>query len=389
ILLILTLCLGTGAAYASAAPQTRKKHAASRKTDAKTSKLQHIHRAFVASADLKPMAQQLLQFRSAQAYAGGASYAAKHPTDAAGPLAWLVRGYAHYLDKDYPKAVVALRQTDELAPVLGDYVDYLRAAAYHGEQNHEAVITTLEGFDQKYPDSLFTHDSALLYSDALMATGSPQKASAYLEKHRQPLHADVELALAHAYRSSGQDPKAAEVLRHIYFEQPLSAEADSAALELRNLGEVSPSGTFEQRHARVGLLMKGRRYSQAVSELSSLVEQAPPAILHPIQVEFATALYRERKRDDAQHLFDTVSRSADADAESRAQALYFLAEIARDKDDRDRNGELISQLRTLAPQSTWLQQALLSSGNMYLLKRDYEKAVRAYSEVYDRERNGK
>ena len=387
--IILTLCLGTASPYASAAPQTRKKHTASKKTAVKASKLQHIHRAFVASADLKPMAQQLLQFRSAQAYAGVESYAAKHAKDAAGPLAWLVLGYAHYLDKDYPKTVVALRQTDELAPVLGDYVDYLRAAAYHGEQNHDAVITTLEGFDQKYPDSLLIHDSSLLYSDALMSTGSPQKAAAYLEKHRQPVHADIELALAHAYRSAGQDAKAGEILRHIYFEQPLAPEADSAALELRNLGEVPPSGTFEQRHARASLLMKGRRYSQAVSELSSLVEQAPPPILHPMQVEFATSLYRERKRDDAQHLFDTVSRSADSDSDSRAQALYFLAEIARDKDDRDRNGELISQLRTLAPQSTWLQQALLSSGNMYLLKRDYEKAVRAYSEVYDRDRNGR
>src|SRR5262249_57416010 len=119
--------------------------------------------------------------------------------------------------------------------------------------------------------------------------------------------------------------------------------------------------------------------AQAASELRSLVEQAPPPIVHPTQVECATSLYRERKRDDAQHLFDTVSRSADSDSDSRAQALYFLAEIARDKDDRDRNGEIISQLRILAPQSTWLQQALLSSGIMYLLQKDYEKAVRAYS----------
>src|SRR5215471_6130461 len=110
--------------------------------------------------------------------------------------------------------LVALRQTDELAPVLGDYVDYLRAAAYHGDQNHDAVIKALEGFDQKYPDSLLIHDSSLLYSDALMSTGSPQKAAAYLEKHRQPVHADIELALAHAYRSAGQDAKAAEILRH-------------------------------------------------------------------------------------------------------------------------------------------------------------------------------
>ncbi len=36
-----------------------------------------------------------------------------------------------------------------------------------------------------------------------------------------------------------------------------------AAIELRNLGEAQPVGTFDQRHARVGLLTKARRYQDA------------------------------------------------------------------------------------------------------------------------------
>jgi len=377
------------------APQTSTKHApsrkkkASRKSTAKERKLQHIHKAFIASTDLKPMAQQLLQFRSEQAYAGVERYAAKHRQDAAGPLAWLVVGYAHYLDKEYPKALAAWQRTGDLEPELGDYLDYLRATAYHGEANHAAVLKTLEGFEEKYPDSLFIHDSVLLYAESLMDTNEPQRAAAYLEKHRQPLRLDVELALARAYRSGGQNGKAAELLRRIYFEEPVSAEAESAATELRLMGEITPSGTFEQRHARAATLLKSRRYAQAVNELSPLVEQAPPPKLPVIQLEFATALYRERKRDDSQHLFETVLKNPDADVDSKAEALYFLAEIARDKEDRDRNGDLISQLRNLAPQSSWLPQALLSSGNMYLLKKDYDKAARAYAEVYERDRNSR
>lgn len=334
------------------------------------------------------MAQQLLQFRSAQAYAGVEAYARRHQTDLAGPLAWLVVGYAHSLDKEYAKALIAWQHTTALAPVLGDYLDYLQAIAQAGLGNHEAVIKTLDGFEQKYPDSVFLHESAVLYAQALVATGSSQPAIAYLEKHRQPLHPDVELMLANVYRSTGQNAKATEILRRIYFDQPLASEAESAAQELRSLGEVRPNGSFEQYHARAQVLLKSKHYSQAASELSALVEQTPPALLQPVELEFATALYHERKRDDAERLFDTVSKNA-AEAESKAQALYFLAEIARDKEDRDRNAELVSQLRAVAPQSPWLQQALLSAGNMYLLKRDYEKAELSYAEVYDRERNGK
>lgn len=335
------------------------------------------------------MAQQLLQSRSPQAYAGVEAYAHKHQKDAAGPLAWMVMGYAHYLDKDYAKSLTAWERCDELAPALGDYLDYFRASAYAGEENHQAVVKTLDGFDEKYPDSILIHDSALLYAQSLMSMGSPQKAAAYLEKHRQPLRPDIELALGRAYQGAGGSTKAAEIFRRIYFEEPLSPDAESAAAELRTMGESSPVGSFDQRHSRALQFMKGRHYEQAINELSPLIEQAPSAMLHTLQLEFASALYHDRKREDAQHIFGSVVQSADSDTDAKAQALYFLAEIARDTDDRDKNSALITQLRNLAPQSQWLQQALLSSANRHLIKKEYEEAVRDYSEIFDRDRNGK
>jgi len=395
ILCILVLVLGGEQAYVWSATQATRKHSSSSKksskASSKTGKLQHIHRAFVASADLKPMAQQLLQFRSAEGYAAVEGYARKHAQNdaGAGSLAWLVVGYAHYLDKDYAKTLSALDKTADLEPVLGDYLAYLRASAYHGQENSAAVIKTLDGFDQKYTDSLLLHDAAILYAQALMETGTPQRAAQYLEKHRQPMHLDVEITLAQAYHSAGDNSMAAQIWRRIYFENPLTSQAETSAIELRALGEDPPSGAFDQRRTRAGLLLRGKHYSQAVNELSPLVEKAPPGLMLALQLEFATALYRDRKRDDAQHLFETVLKSADADTESKAQSLYFLAEIARDKDDRDRNADYLSQLRSLSPQSGWLQQALLSAGNMYLLKKDFDKAVSFYLEVFQRDRNGK
>lgn len=376
---------------AQTATKTGKKSTkkSSRKSAAHVRKLRHINRTFIASADLKPMAQQLLQFRSAQAYAGVESYARKHAKDEAGPLAWMVIGYAHYLDKDYPKSLEAWRKTSGLEPILGDYLDYFRANALQEEHDDAAVIKTLEGFEEKYPDSLFTHETTLLYANSLIAMNAQKRAAAYLEKHRSPATADVEFTLAKAYLGAADKAKAGEVLRRLYFQFPLSPEAEAGAEELKQLGEAQPQGTFEQRRTRAEVLLKNKRYSQAVTELSPLVEQAPSGSIADLQVEFATALYRDRRRDEAQHLFDLVSQNASASADARAQALYFLAEIARDKDDRDRHSELISQLRTLAPDSSWFQEALLSAGNMYLLKKDYESAARFYEELASRQRNGR
>jgi peptidoglycan lytic transglycosylase len=370
-------------------PSTKKKSSAAAQNPQTTKKLGHIKRAFVASADLRPMAQQLLENRTLQAYAGVEAYARKHAKDDAGPLAWLVIGYAHYLDKDYVNAQLSWDRAKALEPLLGDYLDYLQAAAYQGQGNNEGVLKTLEGFEQKYPDSLQSHDVIMLYASALLATDAPQRAASYLEKHRLPLKADVEITLARAYLASGEKAKAQDIFRRIYFEMPTSVEAEGAAIELRTMGEQPPAGSFDQRHARATLLTKARRYQDALNELSPLVEQAPPEKMLDIQTEFAAALYRARKRDDAQHLFESILVNPASGVDAKAQALYFLAEISRDKDDGEKNRDYVSQLRTLAPDSTWMMDALLSAGNMYMLRRDYELAVPFYAEIYQRQKNGR
>lgn len=373
----------------SSSAKSKKAAADAHKKALAKRKLGHIKRAFVASADLRPMAQQLLENRTPQAYQGVEAYARKHAKDDAGPLAWIVVGYAHYLDKDYVAARSSWGRTKLLEPLLGDYLAYMQALAYQGENNRAAVLETLDGFDEKYPDSLQSHDAAMLYASALMATNAPDRAAAFLEKHRQPVKADIEITLARAYLAAGDKTKASDVFHKLYFEMPTSAEADAAAIELRNLGETQPEGTFDQRHGRVLLLTKGRRYQDALNELSPLVEQAPPERMIDMQVEFAAALYRNHKRDDAQHLFESILQNQSASVDAKAQTLYFLAEIARDKDDGQKNRDYIGQLRTLAPESTWMGSALLSAGNMYLLRRDYETATPFYAEIYQRQKNGK
>jgi soluble lytic murein transglycosylase len=373
----------------SSSAKSKKAAADAQKKALAKRKLGHIKRAFVASADLRPMAQQLLENRTPQAYQGVEAYARKHAKDDAGSLAWVVVGYAHYLDKDYAAARSSWGRAKSLEPLLGDYLAYMQAMAYQGENNRAAVLETLEGFDEKYQDSLESHDAALLYASALMATNAPQRAAEFLEKHRQPVKADIEITLARAYLAAGDKNKASDIFHKLYFEMPTSAEAEAAAIELRNLGEMQPVGTFDQRHGRVLLLTKGRRYQDALNELSPLVEQAPPERMIDMQVEFAAALYRNHKRDDAQHLFESILQNQSASVDAKAQTLYFLAEIARDKDDGQKNRDYVGQLRTLAPESTWMVDALLSAGNMYLLRRDYETATPIYAEIYQRQKNGK
>ena len=167
LLLLLSVPAGFSLQAARKKPccaKSKKSTTAVQKNAQATRKLGHIKRAFVASADLRPMAQQLIENRTPQAYQGVEAYARKHAIDDAGPLAWVAIGYAHYLDKDFVSARSAWDRGKSLDPLLGDYLDYLQAIAYQGENNQAAVLETLEGFDQKYPDSLESHDAAMLYA---------------------------------------------------------------------------------------------------------------------------------------------------------------------------------------------------------------------------------
>jgi len=229
---ILLLCLFLLSLQAGLPGQTNRKktHSAkSSKSSKSAQKLHHIKRAFVASADLQPMAQQLLEQRSPQAYAGVEEYAHRHRKDDAGPLAWLVVGYAHLLDKDYVKARESWTHSAPIEPVLGDYLDYFRAMAYQGESNAAEIIKTLDGFEEKYPDSVFTHEATMLYAGALLATGETQKAIAWMEKHHHGAQSDLEFALGKAYLSAGEKDKASAIFHHVYFDYPVAAEADLAA----------------------------------------------------------------------------------------------------------------------------------------------------------------
>ena len=93
-----------------------------------------IKLAFVASTELRPMAQQLSTLRTPAAYAGVTAYAQRHTGEAAA-TAYLALGHAYFLDRRYTDAVSSLHQARQGGDALADYADFLAARA-----NHEAGL---------------------------------------------------------------------------------------------------------------------------------------------------------------------------------------------------------------------------------------------------------
>src|ERR1019366_4323834 len=82
-----------------------------------------IKLAFVASTELRPMAQQLATMRTPAAYGGVSAFARQHPGEGAA-AAYLALGHAYLLDKRYPDALASLRQARQAGDVLADYAGF-------------------------------------------------------------------------------------------------------------------------------------------------------------------------------------------------------------------------------------------------------------------------
>lgn len=373
----------------------RKKPAASTTTRSKTTRkkrktisprVRRVRRAFVASASLRLMAQQLLQDRTPTAYAGVEAYARRHAKEDAdaGALAWLVIGYARMLDRDYAKAIDPLNRAKAGASELGDYVAYYLGDAYLKTAHNAEALSTLADFSNNFPDSLLIRDAHLVYATALLEEGRAPEAAALLAKDRAPVRSDIELALGRAYEAAGDNRKAESAFRNLYFNLPTSFEADVAGTELRKLGI---SGSLAERRTRADLLFKAKHYSDAAHDYRELINenQLSPEERPQVQLALAGALEKSGGSHDARQILLAMGVQT---ADTEAQRLYLLSETARSTSDEEAVQRTLNELRQFGPASPWLEQALFSAGNMYLLKRDYDRAIDYFRELQQRFPNG-
>ncbi len=367
---------------ASAKKKTATSTRAEKRRKPVSPRVRRVRRAFVASASLRPMAQQLLQDRTPTAYAGVEAYARRHAKEDAGALAWLVIGYARTLDHDYAKAIDSLNRAKAGASELGDYVAYYLGDAYLKTAHNAEALATLADFSKNFPDSLLIRDAHLVYANALQEEGRAPEAAALLEKDRAPVRSDIELAIGRAYEAAGETPKAASAFRNLYFNLPTSFEADVAGTELHKLGI---SGSLAERRTRADLLFKAKRYSDAAHDYKDLVEEVSPESRPEVQLALAGALEKSDRSHDARQILTSMgAQTGDAEAER----LYLLSETARSTSDEEAVQRTLNELRQFGPASPWLEKALLSTGNMYLLKRDYDRAIDYFRELQQRFPNG-
>ena len=341
-----------------------------------------LHKAFVASSQLRPMAQQLATLRSPAAYDGVTTYAHNHTGEAAS-AAWLALGHAYLLDHKYPQSVAALKNASVEGKALDDYAAFLTAQAYLQSSQLPLADPILATFIQRYPDSVFVPQIPVLQANAYIQQGDPQSALAVLRAHSAEVIAnkpDFQLAQASADRLAGNTAEAQRLYTHIYLTYPLSSEATQARAQLVSSGAID-SLSLTERSRRADALYSGHRYPEAEEEYRSLasISSLGDAARGRMLVAAAACEWKLGKLNSRD-----LDRLPDTNDEAGARRLYLMMELARDKNDTSTQQSLVTQMESRFPDSPWLAEALYSSGNMYLLSKDYPTAIRYYSDLATR-----
>ena len=326
------------------------------------------------------MAQQLIADRTPAAYAGVEAYARAHAKEDAGALAWLVVGYAHFIDHECDKAIEPLNRAKPMAGDLGDYISYYLGTCYLQTGRKAEGMAALANFEANFADSLLIRDAHVSYANALLSDGRAAEVAELLGKDRLPARSDIELAIGKAFAGLGQAPKASDAFSNVYYNMPTSPDADAANAELKKLS-IATQPTTAQRKTRADLLVKAKRYSDAADEYRELATHAAPEDRPTLELALADAMHRGGRNREAKAELASLSG---ATPEQNAQRLYILAEVAWASDQNDLFYQTVDQLRQTAPTSPWLESALLSVANLHLVHHEYDQALDAFRELQQR-----
>lgn len=323
------------------------------------------------------MARQLASLRTPAAYAGVVSYAHSHTGEPAA-AAYLALGHAYLLDKRYTDAVASLHQAREAGEELNDYADFLAAKANH-EANQEAQAeATLKGFKEKYPDSIFVDEVPELEANVLLDLHDPAGAKRVLDAAASDPaagRAGYQLAAGLVAQAQNQNQEAIHIFKALLLAYPLSTEAAIARAKLTSLN-AEDSLTSDELRSLGDAYYKAGHYEEASEQYRALALKfnLDTQTRNGFAVAAAACDLKLKRLTESQ-----ASALADTPDENGARRLYLLMELARNRNDLDEQTSIVTRMESDFPSSQWLAEALFSSGNLYLLRKDYPRAADYYS----------
>jgi len=204
------------------------------------------------------------------------------------------------------------------------------------------------------------------------APGAQRVLAAGAESAARP---GYQLAMGQVELALGQTQEAERDFKRLLLGHPLSADAQVARARLTAMGAEATLTTAELRSLGDAYYNAGH-YADAAEQYHALTRMAglDATARNGFAVAEAACDLKLKRLTKAQ-----AEALPDTHDENGARRLYLLMELARSRNDLDDQQRIVTEMETSFPHSQWLAEALFSSGNMYMLRKDYASAVQYYS----------
>src|SRR6266851_196932 len=284
------------------------------------------------------------------------------PRSKAGALARIVRARIKLNAKDYLGAATLLDAKvirDQTS--LADYALFLRAGAFEQALRSAEARALYQELIHDYPTSLRAREAALRDADLLVRGGDVAAVPLLLRDLDQKDDATALLATAKAYEQTSDQTRALAAYRRIYFFAPASAESAEALPAFTRLGSTASPASAEEATARAERLFAAKKFTDSLAAYGDSFAKFPPTATPENQLHRGIAAYSLRKTTDAVAALNSVPASA---GETRAEALYYLAQTYARARQWDQARATAEDLRRSFPASNFTPRTFVAIGQV-------------------------
>ena len=285
-----------------------------------------------------------------------------YPRTKAAAMAKIVRARIKLNAKDYAGAAALLGdrvirdQTN-----LGDYALFMRASALEQAGQLLQARALYQELTIEYPSSIRAREATLRAADLLLKEGQAAAVPLLLKNLAAKDDGTALYISGRAAEQSSDPTKALASYRRLYFFAPAADEAADAARAIERLGSTSSPASNDEANERGNRLYGAKRYADAVTAYGEAFGKFPATATLQNQLRRGIAAYSARKTPEAVASLTSIPTSA---GETRAEALYYLAQTYARARQWDQARGTLEELRRAFPNSNFTPRAFVAVGNI-------------------------
>ena len=301
------------------------------------------------------------------------------------PLARFARGVKLFEEADYAGALPLVSATALASTPLADYARYYTGFTQLRLERLDDAARTFGALAERKLAGYLAEAVALRRAEVAKARKEPRAALEVLEpllREKSTTPESVLLQVAAAAQEAGDREKALSHYRRLYFEFPLSAEADLAKIELGLL--ETPLTMTPERFAlelgRAERLFGARRYEDARKAFVPLTSTAGGDDKELIALRIAECDYFMRRHRASRDALKPYLE----DAKREAEARFFHLTATRALGDLETYVALARGLVQDFPSDSWTEETLNNLASHYIIENEDGQADAVFRELHER-----